>query len=193
MLDSNDLSKRALDVAKTVSTEKKLWRKRLKNAFILSGVCIVILAVMIMVYPLIDPSTSGGTQIDDGNVPLLSLPMPDDDARPYSGSQGESNPVLVIPSYERFAFTAEDLIVRAALLNPEGNRCCLTFEIVLVESGDSIYLSGIVEPGLFIEDIMISRSFQKGEYRANLIIRAYEPGSVFEFCRTSMPVGLVVE
>ena len=52
------------------------------------------------------------------------------------------------------------------LINPEGNPCYFTFEIVLTEENETIYVSEIVEPGKSITDVTLSHALEKGEYPA---------------------------
>jgi hypothetical protein len=60
--------------------------------------------------------------------------------------------------------------VTVALLNPEGNPCYFTFEIVLKDTGESIYKSKLVPPGKAITKINMSRALSEGEYGATIKI-----------------------
>lgn len=53
-----------------------------------------------------------------------------------------------------------------ALLNPEGNPCYFTFEIVLKDSGETIYTSKQVPPGKVISNVTLNRALSPGEYDA---------------------------
>ena len=52
------------------------------------------------------------------------------------------------------------------LMNPEGNPCYFTFEIVLSDTGESIYKSAMVEPGKTISNVKLNHSLSAGEYKA---------------------------
>ena len=57
-----------------------------------------------------------------------------------------------------------------ALLNPEGNPCYFTFELVLKDSGETLYKSKMVPPGKAITKITLSRALPAGEYNATIKI-----------------------
>jgi len=57
-----------------------------------------------------------------------------------------------------------------ALLNPEGNPCYFTFELVLKDSGESLYQSKMVPPGQAITEITLARALPAGEYNATIKI-----------------------
>ncbi len=56
------------------------------------------------------------------------------------------------------------------LMNPEGNPCYFTFEIVLSDTGESIYKSAMVEPGKAISNVKLNHSLSAGEYKATIKI-----------------------
>ena len=56
------------------------------------------------------------------------------------------------------------------LMNPEGNPCYFTFEIVLSDAGESIYKSAMVEPGKAISNVKLNHSLSAGEYKATIKI-----------------------
>jgi len=58
----------------------------------------------------------------------------------------------------------------AALLNPEGNPCYFTFELVLTDTDEVLYISMQVEPGQMITNITLNRALPAGRYNAELRI-----------------------
>ena len=61
-------------------------------------------------------------------------------------------------------------IVQVALLNPEGNPCYFTFELVLSDADEVLYTSKQVPPGQMIEEITLTRPLEAGQYNATLRI-----------------------
>lgn len=71
-----------------------------------------------------------------------------------------------IPGYPRITIPAGTTDVTMNLMNPEGNPCYFTFELILTDTDETIYTSKMVEPGKVITDVELSRGLEKGEYPA---------------------------
>ena len=110
-------------------------------------------------------STTGGLDIDPdaGDWNEGTLPDKTDDP-PAKG--------IKIPGYPSITIPKDQQTVNVALLNPEGNPCYFTFEIVLKDTGESIYKSKLVPPGKVITKITMERALPKGEYHATIKITA---------------------
>jgi len=112
-----------------------------------------------------DPSSSqtGDLDIDPGADDWNGEKLPDktDDA-PAAG--------IKIPGYPSIILPKDQKTVNVALLNPEGNPCYFTFEIVLKDTGESLYKSKLVPPGKAINEITMSRALSAGEYDATIKI-----------------------
>ena len=77
---------------------------------------------------------------------------------------------IKIPGYPSITLPKDQKTVNVALLNPEGNPCYFTFEIVLKDTGESLYKSKLVPPGKAINEITMSRALSAGEYDATIKI-----------------------
>ncbi|MEF2836918.1 MAG: hypothetical protein U0N82_04265 [Oscillospiraceae bacterium] len=77
---------------------------------------------------------------------------------------------IKIPGYPSITLPADQQTVNMALLNPEGNPCYFTFEIVLQATGESLYKSKLVPPGQAITEVTLSRALSAGEYEATIQI-----------------------
>ena len=106
---------------------------------------------------------TGDLDIDPGAADWNGEKIPDktDDA-PAEG--------IKIPGYPSITLPKGQKTVNVALLNPEGNPCYFTFEIVLKDTGESIYKSKLVPPGKAINEITMSRALSAGEYDATIKI-----------------------
>lgn len=80
----------------------------------------------------------------------------------YSGGQQE----IRIPGYPSITVDAGKDNVTMNLFNPEGNPCYFTFEIVLSDSGETIYKSDMVEPGKAITNVKLQHPLAAGEHNA---------------------------
>jgi len=112
-----------------------------------------------------DPSSSqtGDLDIDPGADDWNGEKLPDktDDA-PAAG--------IKIPGYPSITLPKDQKTVNVALLNPEGNPCYFTFEIVLKDTGESLYKSKLVPPGKAITEITMSKALSAGQYEATIKI-----------------------
>ena len=108
-------------------------------------------------------SQNGNLDIDEnaGDWNGQTLPDKTDDA-PAVG--------IKIPGYPSITLPKDQQTVNVALLNPEGNPCYFTFEIVLKDTGESLYKSKLVPPGKAINEITMSRALSAGEYDATIKI-----------------------
>ena len=108
-------------------------------------------------------SQTGDLDIDEnaGDWNGQTLPDKTDDA-PAVG--------IKIPGYPSITLPANQETVNVALLNPEGNPCYFTFELVLKDTGESLYKSKLVPPGKAITEITMSKALSAGEYNATIKI-----------------------
>ena len=108
-------------------------------------------------------SQNGNLDIDEnaGDWNGQTLPDKTDDA-PAVG--------IKIPGYPSITLPKDQKTVNVALLNPEGNPCYFTFEIVLKDTGESLYKSKLVPPGKAITEITMSKALPAGEYDATIKI-----------------------
>ena len=108
-------------------------------------------------------SQTGDLDIDPGADDWDGQKLPDktDDA-PAAG--------IKIPGYPSITLPKDQKTVNVALLNPEGNPCYFTFEIVLKDTGESLYKSKLVPPGKAITEITMSKALPAGEYDATIKI-----------------------
>ena len=123
----------------------------------------------------------GGTTliINDVPAPLAPFIGQDADAVPYiAGVPYKAGVLTEGPGYGYMQFDGIEADAgsgeaSATLLNPETNACSLSFEIILQDTGDVIYKSGLVEPGMCIDKFILSETLETGEYKAAMLIRAY--------------------
>ena len=108
-------------------------------------------------------SQNGNLEIDEGAGDWNGQQLPDktDDA-PAAG--------IKIPGYPSITLPKDQKTVNVALLNPEGNPCYFAFEIVLKDTGESLYKSKLVPPGKAITEITMSKALSAGEYDATIKI-----------------------
>lgn len=130
--------------------------KNKKRILILSGSILVIAMIAVGLYFLLTKKDS------DSDI----KPDPDPTTTAETDSVAEKPEGIRIPGYPRITIQADTKDVTMNLINPEGNPCYFTFEIVLTEENETIYVSEMVEPGKAVTDVTLSRALEKGEYPA---------------------------
>ncbi len=131
-------------------------KKNRKKSVLISVIC-VILALGIVGY-FISRQNRGS---DSAFQPDL-----DPNAGVSSNQEEEKPEGIRIPGYPAITIDAGETEVTMNLMNPEGNPCYFTFELVLTESNETIYTSKMVEPGKAITNVTLSRPLEKGEHPA---------------------------
>ena len=173
MFDSKEIARRALLRAEEISVEKKRMSRRWKSAGALLGTCAVAAAIMIAVFPGINQSSY--INLLDEPLPLAALLLPDENAKPLTGTVFNNDFNFKIPGFDSYTVPAGVCEIKMVLFNPEENQCSFTFEIILQETEESLFMSGLIAPDMFIEDLVLSRPLEQGQYDAVLKIRAYDP------------------
>ena len=104
-------------------------------------------------------SQTGDLDIDPGAGEWNGAQIPDQ--TPDAPAVG-----IKIPGYPSITLPKNQETVNVALLNPEGNPCYFTFELVLKDTGESLYKSKLVPPGQAITQITMAKALEAGEYNA---------------------------
>ena len=157
---------------KVGSIEKRNARLRYLS---LTAASVAVVAIGFIAFTLANKPS--GAAIADVGVPLAAPPLFDEAAKPYSSAnpEGSAEGSVVFHEINRVTIPAETKDVKVFLLNPSANSCSLIFEILLDE--EELYKSGPVGPGVYLEEITLSRGLPKGEYKAFLNISAHDPAS----------------
>ena len=172
ILDSKEIARRALFRAEeTKARQKGRIRGLIRTATTILCTCVATAALAYIVIPSIQPATL----INDEMTPLAAIPA----------NVGGNAPCLLLPGYSKIEIPSGVASVSMILPNPETNLYYLTYEIVLLGTGESLYASDPIPPSAQIEWIEMSRALAEGEYKSGLIIRAYEPHDLTEIsCAT---------
>ena len=88
---------------------------------------------------------------------------------------------IMMPGFGTITMDAGSTTVHAALANPEGNPCYFKYQISLSDTGDQIYESGWIEPGMAVAEWNISEELPEGEYPIYILVQTgslenYEEG-----------------
>ena len=147
-------------------------------------IIIVILAVLLIL--------TGGTMIFWGGVPFFSAFAPNNGGSTSQGGglvvdpnagefvKPEQAPGVVVPGFGMLTVPANTKELKGINLhNPIENEdwYYLTFKICLLDANgavsETLYESQLVPPGLYLQDITISRGLAPGEYNAVMHVQPY--------------------
>ena len=147
-------------------------------------ILVAILAVLLLL--------TGGTMIFWGGVPFFPAAAPNDGGStsqgaglvvdPNAGEYVEPTPApgVTIPGFGSMTIRANTKdIIGINLYNPIENEdwYYLTFKLCLLDENgkvsDTLYESQLVPPGLYLQDITLSRGLPVGEYDAVMKVQPY--------------------
>ncbi|MBQ8310953.1 MAG: hypothetical protein IJX80_08080 [Clostridia bacterium] len=120
---------------------------------------------------------AGGVILGMQLVPRAGI---DDDAVDYPWSPPEDDGDagdISLPGYETITLPANETTVGIVLPNPSGNPCNFWFTLILEDTGEVLYRSGMIPPGMAVTEITLSRALAVGDYKLTIQI---ETASVSE-------------
>ncbi len=77
--------------------------------------------------------------------------------------------------------------------NIPANHYAMTVEIVREDNGESVYKSGLIKPGYFVETAKLSTPLEKGVYKAVAVFTAYDLETNQEIGTAGANVSLMVK
>ena len=80
----------------------------------------------------------------------------------------------------------------AYIENVPGNRYAMKAAITLDATGETVYASGGIAPGSYIEDIALARDLAPGEYEATCTFAAFDAETLDEVGKAAAAVKLIV-
>lgn len=87
-----------------------------------------------------------------------------------NGLKNEDPSRIMLPGFGTLVMDAQTGEVQAALANPEGNPCYFRYVIVLEDTGEELYRTGLLEPGTAVMDFTIDEDLEPGTYNIQLQI-----------------------
>ena len=174
MFDSKEIAKQARIRAKAIMEDNRRRRRQVEAAGMILSTCAVVLVCVTVIIPMMGPAGDTYINIDEEDPPFAALLLPDTNAVPYDEIKTREIPNVSIPFYDEVNVSADSRELKMILLNPEDNQYRFVYEIELDDSGETLYKSGLVQPGMMIENPKMSTELESGDYRAILKIRFYE-------------------
>lgn len=111
-------------------------------------------------------------QKDPDGVPLD--PMSGKYEAPLEVPENTDGQYITIPGLSKIYLKEGSDTAGAALWNPDTNPCYFQYTIVLQETGEEVYESGLIEPGNAVTEVKFDRTFTKGVYPIIIRISSYD-------------------
>lgn len=118
---------------------------------------------------------------DFGDAPVSDVPEIDPNAGEYVEPESEkANDGIAVPGWNMLSIPKNEKEVAVDFYNPEANegRYQMTFELRLPDNSEQgyevLYKSGLVNPGLHIQNITLSRELDEGVYDAMIHVQPYK-------------------
>ena len=169
-------------------TKGELLRSRLPALVAASLLLIALVVAAVNLSGRLPDTVLQGKQAPHEEFPVMQL---DEKAKQYTSA--EAGGLTMSPGYTSVTIPAGASSVKMILLNPVSSAYNFSFEIILTDIGETIYTSGLVEPGMFIEDVTLTKGLAQGGYKATLQIRYYEPEGLTAVGGASIDFDLLVE
>lgn len=80
---------------------------------------------------------------------------------------------ILVPGYNDWNMVAGTDEISVALYNPDKNPCYFQFSIVLDETQEVLYKTGLIPPGQAVTTVKLPRTFEKGTYPITINIGSY--------------------
>ncbi len=99
---------------------------------------------------------------------------------------------ISIPGFETMTIPENQKTVQTTLYNPESNSCYFQISLVL-ESGEVIYQSKLVQPGQYLYEIELNRGLKQGEYKVTIVYETFSMENYAQLNGAKVPFQLIVQ
>ena len=86
------------------------------------------------------------------------------------GIKNTDSDSILLPGVSKLNGREDDTHIKAVLLNPEGNECYFRYTIKQTDTGESLYASGLIEPGKAVMEFDLSKKLKAGTYPIEVIV-----------------------
>lgn len=77
---------------------------------------------------------------------------------------------ILLPGISRLKLKAGEVRIHTPLINPDGNTCYFKYIIQLADTKETLYTSGLIEPGKAVTEFDIMKTLKPGEYLVRIIV-----------------------
>ena len=157
--------------------------------------CLAVIVCAIVLFALPDDesedviadtaNTPGAPELEEGAVDWEGVKTTEESGIPADG--------IRIPGYKSITIEADTAEVSVNLQNPEKNNCYFVIRLVLLDTGETLYESKMIEPGKGLYDITLSHAMEAGTYNAQLQYEPYDMTAMTRLNGAVVNLELIVE
>jgi len=169
------------------------WRRLL-----ILTLCVVVITggLLTVIRPIGDELIPTG--INAASVASTLTPEFESGAVDWEGikvSEPEDAPAdgIRIPGYKSITIEANKTEVSVNLQNPEQNNCYFVIRLVLLETGETLYESKMIEPGKGLYNIALAKALEPGTYSAQLQYDPYDTTTLTRLNGAVINLELIAE
>lgn len=153
---------------------QKSDNKTLKLIIIIGAVILIVLLLIVFLFIKSQSKNSNETESSGGGLALEI----NQGGFVEEATTTEAVPGVTIPGWATLEAKAGETDTKISFYNPEQNAgwYYLTFELRLMKddgSYETLYQSGLVEPGNYVQNIKLNRALDKGEYDVIIFCQPY--------------------
>lgn len=89
------------------------------------------------------------------------------------GLENKDDSNISIPIFGKITVDSETMESEIHLANPKGNPCYFQYKIIMKDSKEELFKSGLIEPGTAIPKVSINQQLTPGEYPAMIIVNTF--------------------
>lgn len=112
---------------------------------------------------------------------------------PYQNEVTVQEGEIAVPGFSAMLFPADRVGVQSILVNPEENECYFVYSFSLKGSAEVLYRSGMIPPGMAVQEQTLSRPLAAGEYTLIIRVQTYSLEDKHEMNGVNMEVPLTVK
>ena len=144
-------------------------------------ICLIIIVGVVSFYFM--QQKDRGPQLDESAIEYTIPEAP----------KNEESSEILVPYFSKIT-TDINGQGQAILLNPEGNPCYFVYKLILSDSEEVIYESGLIKPGMAITDWKLNTKLNPGEYGVKLEVETFQLEDITQKANgASSIITLVVE
>ena len=143
-----------------------------KTYLILAGCCVLAAAAAAA---LLRPARPAASPEADNPSPAPTVQLVIDPNAGPSPTPAPTEPGVAIPGWGGIRLPSGSTQADVSLFNPEANEgwYYLTFRLILKETGETLFQTGLIPPGMYCNKVDLSRELAPGAYAGTMHVQPY--------------------
>ena len=178
-------------------TEAKNKEKKKKRGFIAVIILLIAIVAVLLVYIcVLQPQQEEKDQerqlAAERNAELGILPGMDEEDIQRRLNEKVAEGMLNISVNPNPVFADGKSEGNLRIENIPGNNYAITVELIRDDNGETVYTSGLIDPGYFVENVTLDKDLAAGEYPALAKFTAYDPSTKLEIGTAGARINILV-